>query len=46
MDFNPTARWLLCVTADSTIVVIPIYFLMVKAEETKKAESKYVSSLA
>lgn len=42
MDFNPTARWLLCVTADLTVVVIPIYFIMVKAADEKSESGKYV----
>eukprot|EP01087_Luapelamoeba_hula_P006210 TRINITY_DN1629_c0_g2_i2.p1 TRINITY_DN1629_c0_g2~~TRINITY_DN1629_c0_g2_i2.p1 ORF type:complete len:1654 (-),score=167.20 TRINITY_DN1629_c0_g2_i2:56-4594(-) len=28
MDFNPTGQWLLCVTGDSTLIMIPVYFLL------------------
>lgn len=28
MDFNSTGQWLLCVTGDSTLIMIPVYFLM------------------
>jgi hypothetical protein len=28
MDFNPTAQLLCCVTGDSTLILIPLYFLM------------------
>eukprot|EP01127_Copromyxa_protea_P018804 TRINITY_DN5996_c0_g2_i1.p1 TRINITY_DN5996_c0_g2~~TRINITY_DN5996_c0_g2_i1.p1 ORF type:complete len:1186 (-),score=164.77 TRINITY_DN5996_c0_g2_i1:961-4518(-) len=40
MDFNPSARWLLCITADLTIVIIPIYFILVNVVVDTKKESR------
>jgi len=31
MDFNPSSQWLACVTADFSIVLIPVYFLLAHA---------------
>ena len=30
LAFNPTAQWLLCVTADLSLALLPIYFFMCK----------------
>lgn len=32
MAFNPNAQWLVCVTADLCLVLIPIYFLLTNQE--------------
>lgn len=37
MDFNPTAQLLCCVTGDSTVVLIPVYFLMRRRAEANPA---------
>lgn len=31
MDFDPNAQWLVCVTADVSVVLIPIYYLLAHA---------------
>jgi hypothetical protein len=30
MAFNHTAQWCMCVTTDVTVILIPIYFLMLR----------------
>jgi hypothetical protein len=34
MDFNPSSQWLACVTADFSIVLIPVYFLLAHGRPT------------
>lgn len=40
MAFNHTAQWCMCVTTDVTVILIPIYFLMLrKGQETQSTDS-------
>jgi alpha-tubulin suppressor-like RCC1 family protein len=41
MAFNPTAQWLLCVTHDRHIVLIPIYFIMFKNQESNSMMNSF-----
>jgi hypothetical protein len=34
MTFDPTAQKLLCITVNRTIVIIPIYFIMLRKQES------------
>lgn len=34
MDFNPSSQWLACVTADFSVILIPVYFLLAHGRPT------------
>lgn len=37
MAFNHTAQWCMCVTTDVTVILIPIYFLMLRREQAAQS---------
>ncbi|KAL6076588.1 negative regulation of SNARE complex assembly, variant 2 [Balamuthia mandrillaris] len=46
MDFSPTGQWLMCITGDSTVFLIPLYFLMHKKMDLHASQEPDASSLS